>query len=137
MSKRGALESIAYEVVDKLITEVKPLLEAHSVTKCESGKSRLLLASELAHYSLQSLMALMVSRVYNQHDKHSHHSSSISEWNELAWRARITAAVMSDNELESTQRCYDFTDFNSQHTSLLLFVLYLSWSLHIPDVHNI
>lgn len=79
------------------------------------------------------MLALGISQVYWKDPRYSHHPSAGSEWNELAWHVRITLTAMEAPELEYALRCFDFTDFNSQHTALLLTVLYIGWAARIPE----
>lgn len=133
LSKKGALEALSYQVVEQLLHEATPGLRAHSVRKAESGKCRLLLASELAHYVLSSMLMLGVSRVYDKDPRYVSTPSGSSSWLMTAWRSRVLSMVEALPELEGLIRCFDFEDFNSQHSSLSTALCYAGWGQELSE----
>eukprot|EP00971_Amphidinium_carterae_P179327 3557029-Amphidinium_carterae.1 len=79
-------------------------------------------------------MAMGLSSVYDKFDHYSSHHSSRSEWSEAAWRARCTNAATASSAVDDMSlRCFDCSDFNSQHSALTLFMLTAGWWRQVPQ----
>lgn len=125
LAKRGALESLSSKAIWAILKEGRPALRMHSVTKYEMAKVRLLLSASLSHYLMQGLLASQVLNSYDKDERYSSAHDAAEEWRQLGWRTRMTE--MSKDMLHIL-RCFDYSDWNSQHSQLALVLMHYAWS---------
>lgn len=119
LNKVGASERILWNAVKKAIEVGLPNCVSVSATKFEDSKTRLLLASSVMHYLVYSLLLSDLGSVMKTGSEGYDTASTPEKPCEADYRQ---AAHRGES-----MRCFDYDDFNSQHTLMLMLLLDLSW----------
>ena len=119
LNKKGALESLLKEAIYEVAELEKPSMRAQRVTKFEAGQNRLLLSGHLAYYVLQSVFVRSIERFMKTDIRYYAPETTYDEYLDAVWRYR-TGVRRSEQRL--SHRCFDFDDFNAQHSLLQMWI---------------
>jgi hypothetical protein len=125
LNKKGVLETLLADVIRRVVELEQPSASATSVTKFEPGKNRLLLSGEIGFYILQNLVFASIETVYDTDARYWKPRSVYDEWLDLAWRQR--SSVAGARFRLWIDRCWDYANFNAQHSILQNFLWHVLW----------